>query len=146
MRAQLAGDAGLSHDRKFVLADTGRPPGEDTALQGYNSGASELVVGEPQLVNASASVRVWGRRHARLAALARCTQLPRTPSTHTRITPCVNAIQRPYGYWPVHGSRCPILSIHALQHPAGRGAASMPKASHVGCVAAAALPCRVQAK
>ena len=56
VRVHLSGDAGLSYDRKFVLEDTGRPQGEGATMRDYNSGRAELVVGEPQTVNASAIV------------------------------------------------------------------------------------------
>ena len=68
---QLAGDAGLSYDRTFTLADTERPPGEDATMWDYNSGVAELVVGEAQVVNATAAV-TGGDGMAVFAALARC--------------------------------------------------------------------------
>ena len=68
---RLAGDGGLEYDGTFALADTGRPPGEDATMWDYNSGAAELVVGEPQLVNATAAV-TGGDGLPVFASLARC--------------------------------------------------------------------------
>ena len=68
---RLAGDAGLEYDRTFDLVDTERPPGEDATMWDYNSGVAELVVGEAQLVNATAAV-TGGDSMAVFAALARC--------------------------------------------------------------------------
>ena len=68
---RLAGDGGLEYDGTFVLADTGRPPGEDATMWDYNSGAAELVVDKPQLVNATAAV-TGGDGLPVFASLARC--------------------------------------------------------------------------
>lgn len=68
---QLEGDAGLAYDRTFTLANTGMPPGEDTTMWDHNSGTTELVVAEPQLVNATVAVS-GGDGMPVFAALARC--------------------------------------------------------------------------
>ena len=67
----LEGDAGLTYDRTFILADTGRPPGADKTMWDYNSGTAELVVGEAQMVNVSATV-LGGDGLPVFAALAKC--------------------------------------------------------------------------
>ena len=67
----LAGDGGLEYDRTFALEDTGRPPGEDATMWDYNSGAAELVVDRPQMVNATAAV-TGGDGLPVFASLARC--------------------------------------------------------------------------
>ena len=67
----LVGDGGLEYDRTFALADTGRPPGEEATMWDYNSGAAELVLDRPQLVNATAVV-TGGDGLPVFASLARC--------------------------------------------------------------------------
>ena len=67
----LVGDGGLEYDRTFALADTGRPPGADATMWDYNSGAAELVLDMPQLVNATAAV-TGGDGLPVFASLARC--------------------------------------------------------------------------
>ena len=56
VRLQLAGDAGLSYDQKFILTDTGEPPGEEKSVRDYNSGMVEVVLPDEQMVNATAAV------------------------------------------------------------------------------------------
>ena len=67
----LVGDGGLAYDRTFALVDTGRPPGADATMWDYNSGAAELVLDMPQLVNATAVV-TGGDGLPVFASLARC--------------------------------------------------------------------------
>lgn len=71
MRLQLAGDAGLSYDQKFILTDTGEPPGEDTTVWDYNSGLVEVVLPAEQTVNATAAVH-GGDGLPVFATLAKC--------------------------------------------------------------------------
>ena len=67
----LVGDGGLEYDLTFTLEDTGRPPGADATMWDYNSGAAELVLDRPQLVNATAAV-TGGDGLPVFASLARC--------------------------------------------------------------------------
>ena len=69
---RLVGDGGLDYDRAFALEDTGRPPGEDATMWDYNSGAAELLVDRPQLVNATAVV-TGGDGLPVFSSLARCS-------------------------------------------------------------------------
>ena len=87
-----------TYDRTFDLADTGRPPGEDATMWDYG-GVAELVVGEAQLVNATAvwrgatawpSLRRWLGAGDTLGA----DLLNTTDYRHNAMAGCVNVAAR----------------------------------------------------